>query len=206
MTAAVAGATVSGRIGPNAITRLAEALRPQVGDVVTERIFDRAGLTPYLDQPPDRMVDEVEVTRLHQAMLKTVGATMARQVARDAGRRTGDYLLAHRIPRPVQWLLKRLPPTLAARMLIASIAGHAWTFAGSGAFAARIGDPVVLKIRGNPMCRGAQASEPACHYYAATFERLFQALVHRQTAVIEVACEARGDTECRFELHWPRSA
>jgi divinyl protochlorophyllide a 8-vinyl-reductase len=199
-------AVAAGRIGPNAIIRLAEALRPQVGDVVTERIFDRAGLMPYLDQPPDRMVDEVEVTRLHQAMLKTVGPTMARQVARDAGRRTGDYLLAHRIPKPAQWLLRRLPPTLAARLLIASIAGHAWTFAGSGAFAARVGDPVVLTIRGNPMCKGAQESEPSCHFYAATFERLFRALVHRQTEVIEVACEARGDAECRFELNWPRQA
>jgi divinyl protochlorophyllide a 8-vinyl-reductase len=195
-------AVAAGRIGPNAITRLAEALRPQVGDVVTERIFDRAGLTPYLDQPPDRMVDEVEVTRLHQAMRETVSPVIARQVARDAGRRTGDYLLARRIPKPVQWLLRRLPPLLAARMLLAAIAGHAWTFAGSGAFASRIGNPVVLTIRGNPLCKGTQQSEPACHFYAATFERLFQALVHRQCTVIEVSCEARGDAECRFELRW----
>ena len=50
--------------------------------------------------------------------------------------RTGDYLLAHRIPKPVQALLKRLPAPLAARVLLAAITRHAWTFAGSGRFEA----------------------------------------------------------------------
>jgi divinyl protochlorophyllide a 8-vinyl-reductase len=61
---------------------------------------------------------------------------------------------------------------------------------------------VVLQIRHNPLCRGLQAGAPACDYYAATFERLFQVLVHPDACVLETACEACGDDACRFELRW----
>jgi divinyl protochlorophyllide a 8-vinyl-reductase len=62
--------------------------------------------------------------------------------------------------------------------------------------------PLVLEIRDNPLCRGLRAGVPACDYYAATFERLFQVLVHGDTQVRETACEACGDDACRFELRW----
>jgi divinyl protochlorophyllide a 8-vinyl-reductase len=60
----------------------------------------------------------------------------------------------------------------------------------------------VLTIRDNPMCRGWVTDAPVCHFYAATFERLFQVLVHARSRAVEVACEARGDDACRFELRW----
>jgi divinyl protochlorophyllide a 8-vinyl-reductase len=61
---------------------------------------------------------------------------------------------------------------------------------------------VVLSIRHNPLCAGLAADAPACDFYAATFERLFQVLVHPRSRVREVACEACGDAECRFEIRW----
>jgi hydrogenase maturation protein HypF len=64
------------------------------------------------------------------------------------------------------------------------------------------GRPVLLRIRHNPLCQGLATVAPACHYYAATFERLFQVLVHPRAQVVEVACEACGDAECRFEVRW----
>jgi divinyl protochlorophyllide a 8-vinyl-reductase len=57
-----------------------------------------------------------------------LGPAMAAEVARDAGLRTADYLLANRIPKPVQVLLKHLPAPLAARVLLSAIRRHAWTF------------------------------------------------------------------------------
>jgi divinyl protochlorophyllide a 8-vinyl-reductase len=123
-------------------------------------------------------------------------------VAHSAGLRTADYLLAHRIPKPVQALLKRLPATWAARLLLSAIRRHAWTFAGSGVFTARAGRPTVLTLRSNPLCKGVASAVPACDFYAATFERLFRTLVHRDARAVEVACEACGDAECRFELRW----
>jgi divinyl protochlorophyllide a 8-vinyl-reductase len=191
-----------GRIGPNAITRVAEVLLPRVGNDSTAQIFARAGLLPYLSRPPEQMVDEAEVTRLHQVLRDAIGGAAAREVSQAAGTRTGDYLLAHRIPRPVQAMLKCLPAALAARVLLSAIRRHAWTFAGSGEFVALAGRPVVLTIRGNPLCRGAALAEPACDFYAATFERLFRTLVHADARVVETACEACGDAECRFEVRW----
>lgn len=200
MTAAAAAS--AGRIGPNAITRVAEVLPALLGDAGTRALFEAAGLGGYLSQPPEGMVDETEVARLHRVLRQQLGPAVAGQVARSAGMRTADYLLARRIPKPVQWLLKRLPPVLAARVLLQAIGRHAWTFAGSGQFDAVAGRPCVLTIRDNPLCRGVASAHPACDFYSATFERLFQVLVHPATQVVETQCEARGDPVCRFELRW----
>jgi divinyl protochlorophyllide a 8-vinyl-reductase len=195
-------AAIAGRIGPNAISRVAEALPQMVGARTTRQLFESAGLAGYLQAPPQDMVDESEVTRLHAVMRDLLGDQTAARVARSAGRRTAEYLLVHRIPKPVQWLLHALPAPLAARVLLRAIRRHAWTFAGSGAFTATAGMPVVLTITGNPLCRGQHTAGPACDFYAATFEHLFAALVHPDVHVTETACEARGDAECRFELRW----
>jgi len=196
------GAPQVARIGPNAITRVGEALLERCGGAVTRALFQAAGIDAYLDTPPPGMVDESEVARLHRALRRGLRRDVARQVTHSAGLRTADYLLAHRIPRPVQWLLKRLPAGAAARLLLSAIRRHAWTFSGSGVFEARGGHPVVLTIRRNPLCLGVRDDEPVCHYYAATFERLFRVLVHPQSRAIETACEARGDPLCRFEVRW----
>jgi divinyl protochlorophyllide a 8-vinyl-reductase len=195
---------IAGRIGPNAITRVAEVLPPRVGSDATRRLFDRAGLLRHLLTPPQAMVDEAEVRALHGVLREALGVPMAREVAHAAGQRTADYLLANRIPRPVQQLLKVLPAPLAARVLMAAIRRNAWTFTGSGQFSATTGGRrlCVLAIRANPLCRGVSAAEPGCDFYAGTFERLFQVLVHAGARVREVACEACGDAECRFEVRW----
>ena len=85
---------LAGRIGPNAITRVSEVMLPRLGAAVTAGIFDRAGLSSYLADPPEQMVDEVEVSRLHCAMREALGAEQACDLAFEAGGRTGDYLLA----------------------------------------------------------------------------------------------------------------
>jgi divinyl protochlorophyllide a 8-vinyl-reductase len=198
----VAALPVSGRIGPNAIIRVAESLPAHVGPSATRQLFEAAGLAHYLQEPPESMVDEAEVRRLHEVMRRELGWPLARDVERDAGVRTARYLLAHRIPLVAQRLLKVLPASVAARMLLAAISRHAWTFAGSGEFSARVGRPVVLTIRRNPMCVGLHGDAPACDFYAATFEGLFSALVHPRARVVETQCTAQGAPACVFEVRW----
>lgn len=199
----------AGRIGPNAITRVAQALPPRVGSRAARDIFERAGLAHYLQQPPQAMVDEAEVRALHAELRASLGTAEAAAVARAAGLATGAYLLQHRIPRPAQWLLKGLPAGLAARALLAALRRNAWTFAGSGQFDAqcqRNAPQVRLQLQGNPLCQGQSSLVPVCDFYAATFEHLFRALVHPRSQVREVACVACGDAACVFELRWPARA
>jgi divinyl protochlorophyllide a 8-vinyl-reductase len=193
----VAGAA---RIGPNAIIRTAEALRERLGDGRTAALFREAGLGAYLTAMPDDMVDEREVIALHRILRTELGTGDARAIARDAGRRTGDYLLAHRIPHLAQRVLRALPAPLATRALLAAVARHAWTFAGSGRFQVRAGRPTRVMITGCPLCRHATATAPVCDFYAGTFERLFRRLVSPQTSVIETECEAAGSEACIFEI------
>ncbi|MBN2885950.1 MAG: bacteriochlorophyll 4-vinyl reductase [Chromatiaceae bacterium] len=195
-------ASHAGRIGPNAIIRVAEALEAAENRAAVEHLFTAAGLAHYLDAMPDAMVDEREVSRLQTALREQLGIARARAISRDAGRRTGDYLLAHRIPKPAQRLLKLLPAGLASQVLIKAIGKNAWTFAGSGHFSAAPGKPVRLTIQNGPICAGAKADEPLCDFYAGTFERLFRVLVQRETQVTETACQAQGAEACVFEARW----
>jgi divinyl protochlorophyllide a 8-vinyl-reductase len=190
------------RIGPNAVTRLAEALVAVRGAGAARPVFERAGLAHRLSEPPERMVDEGEVIALHAALRESLPPDEAASIAWDAGRRTADYLLAHRIPTPMRVLLPRLPARLAAWILLSAIGRHAWTFAGSGRFVVLPGWPVRFSIAGGPLARGLCADAPACGYYAATFEGLFRALVHPATRVAETECEACGAPACVFEARW----
>jgi divinyl protochlorophyllide a 8-vinyl-reductase len=194
------GAAAASRIGPNAITRVAEALAAEYGS--PEPVFAEAGLTHYLAQPPEAMVDERDVTALQQALRSVLEPDAARAIGLDAGRRTGDYLLAHRIPRAAQRILKLLPAGAASKMLLDAVAKHAWTFSGSGHFSYRIGRPVQVRIEDCPLCRGAQADAPVCDFYRGAFDRLFTTLVNRRTAVHETQCQAQGADACVFEMRW----
>lgn len=192
----------SGRIGPNAIVRVAEAIDALLGRPQTEAIFLRAGLSDYLARPPKEMVDESHVAQLQLQLRTCLSPELAKQVATEAGRRTADYLLAHRIPWLAQTLLRRLPARIAASLLARAIAKHAWTFSGSGEFSFKPGKPFVFVIRRNPLCSLIQADAPVCHYYTATFQGIFRAIVHKQASAVEVECESAGAAACRFELSW----
>jgi len=186
------------RIGPNAITRVAEAL--VAAGCGAEPVFARAGLTHYLAAPPESMVDEREVIALQQALRAELVPDAAAAIARDAGLRTGDYLLAHRVPKGAQRILKLLPPGPAARILLGAVGKHAWTFSGSGRFSFEPGWPVRVRIADCPICRGASADRPLCDFYSAAFERLFTTLVSRRSRVREVQCQAMGADACVFEI------
>jgi len=209
-----------GRIGPNAVTRLAEALDELHGPPVTDAVFGTAGLLRYRQAPPSSMVDEGVVISLHAALRRTLAPQDAAAVARRAGALTGDYQLAHRIPAPVRVLLRALPASWAARLLVRAMASHAWTFAGGGTFSSvdspgRSGPDesappdvgssrprLELAVRDCPLCRGASAPAPVCDYFASTFERLFATLVSRSARVHETTCQATGASACRFEVRW----
>lgn len=193
----------AGKIGPNAIIRMAEALLALHGPAVRREVFAAAGLERYLANAPAAMVDELEAAQLNRALIQMLGPEAAAGVARQAGILTGDYLLAHRIPQPAQRLLRHLPRRWAARLLVRAIGRHAWTFAGSGAFG-YVFTPLGLQLslRGAPIARLVNNQAPVCSYYAGTFERVFAAMLGNQVRVRETQCEAQGHAACIFEVTW----
>jgi divinyl protochlorophyllide a 8-vinyl-reductase len=201
-SAASSASAIAGRIGPNAITRVAEALAGRVAPQAVRHLFEMAGIADYLDRPPERMVPEDDVARLYSCLFAELGEASAGEVVRRAGLLTGDYLLARRIPLLAQRVLRCLPRNVAARLLLAAIGRHAWTFAGSGAFDWRFAPGLELRISDSVLCRRLRTHEPACGFYAATFERLFARLVDAQVRVVETQCVASGAADCRFAVIW----
>lgn len=190
-----------GRVGPNAMLQLVPALAAAGLAARTPALFAAAGAGDWLAEPPAVMLDERQVAALHRTLRAQLPPALARAVLADAGRRTGDYVLAHRIPAPARCLIRALPRPLAARALIAAIWAHAWTFVGSGRLTARPGRPAILAVTANPLA--AAPGEPAggCVWHATAFQQLFRGLVHPQATVRETACAAHGAEVCRFEIH-----
>jgi divinyl protochlorophyllide a 8-vinyl-reductase len=189
------------RIGPNAILQTIAVLDHCEGRAFRDRVMARAGVT---EPPADAgMLPEADCAAVHRALRETC-PERAEGLLRLSGLSTGDYILAHRIPRPAQVLLRLLPKPLAARLLAKAIARHAWTFAGSGTFRIAAWHPLTFEVDGNPLIRGERADHPMCHWHAAVFERLYARLVWPGAVVREVACSAAGDAICRFVIR-PRA-
>ncbi|KUR72795.1 hypothetical protein AQZ52_06125 [Novosphingobium fuchskuhlense] len=187
----------AGKVGPNAIIQLADVLADRIGLEERARALQAAGLAKYLAADPERMTDEREAAALHRAV-QAQRAGDWDELSWEAGERTARYLLANRIPKPAQWLLRRLPAALAARLLLRAIRAHAWTFAGSGAFSARQErGAVVIAIADNPIAM------PDCPWHRGVFTRLFRELVSPHVLVRHDHCCARGDEVCTFRIGWP---
>lgn len=189
------------RIGPNAIIQLAGVLRDRLSPSFAEALLRDA--TPYtMDTMPTDMVDEREARAMMHALVDRVGSAQAMPVMREAGLRTGDYLLANRIPEFAQMIIRLLPRRIGLRVLLKAVSANSWTFAGSGTFRVvpRRGPPELV-FDGCTICRGMHEDQPMCDYYAGTFERLIAELVAPDVRVVEVECMAQGGAACRFHLH-----
>jgi divinyl protochlorophyllide a 8-vinyl-reductase len=191
-----------GVIGPNAVLQLIEALKAAGLYEVSAPVFATAGVADWLVNPPEKMVDQRGVARLHQAIRAVSSPEEGVALMAESGRLTADYILANRIPKPAQVLLKLLPPRLAAAAFVPAIKAHSWTFAGTGKFAGKAGSPTVFTLIGNPLCAGERAAVPVCTWHAAVFQRLFQVLVSPRARAAETDCEACGGPFCRFEVDW----
>jgi divinyl protochlorophyllide a 8-vinyl-reductase len=181
-----------GRIGPNAVIQTTAALRDFEGQAKTDEVFASAGLGRYLEAPPEEMIDEREAADLFAAVYRLLPRERADAVAREAGTRTGDYILAHRIPKAAQTVLRLLPRGIAGRLLLAAIAKHAWTFAGSGA--ATRPKPMTLAIADNPIAM------PDCVWHTAVFTRLFARIVDPRAEVHHTSCCCAGAPACVFTM------
>jgi len=185
----------SGLIGPNAILQLLPVLERAGGIDFRDQVMAAAGV--FEAPSDDAMMPEAPAARMHQA-LRAIEPDMAPSLAWAAGERTAQYIMAHRIPKAAQVILKVLPAALAGPILSKAIAQHAWTFAGSGTF--RVAGPLTFEIADNPIVRGELSEVPLCHWHRAVFETLFRTLVDRRLRCEEQSCCAMGAPACRFVL------
>ncbi|WOE74971.1 bacteriochlorophyll 4-vinyl reductase [Alterisphingorhabdus coralli] len=183
------------RIGPNALTQLIEPIERRYGHDMVARLLEQSGIQRLPDMTG--LIDEDPVIAMHHHMIRTL-PDMADDISREAGARTGAYIIANRIPGFAQGLLRILPAALSARLLAKAIAKNAWTFAGSGKFAVQSWWPLVFTLEDNPFAKGLRTYAPACHWHAAVFETLFRELVSPHIRVTETTCCAAGDPRCTF--------
>lgn len=166
-----------GLIGPNSIIQLQNALVELHGEEKARAIFARADLAYLYDRLPTSMIDEAIPKQLFDSLYDSLPYEVARRVALRAGELTADYIIANRIPRPVSYCLKLLPPKLSGVMLLKAIQRNAWTFVGSGRFRYETSPICLVSIAGNPL------GMPECAWHVAVFQHLFSRLVCKESKV-----------------------
>lgn len=192
-------------IGPNAILQVLDLAERWYGTSTANALS--AGLLPC-GARPQSLVPEALVAQLHHRVVELLDPNEAYKLLHHAGEQTAQYLLAHRIPKPAQWLMKKMPRFVSGQILTAAISRNAWTFVGSGQFSARYTrlrtKPAqrgwCYRIASNPLAKGLNQKTVACWFYTAVFQTLFQVLVHPAIRVVETQCMARGDAYCEFEF------
>ncbi|WP_448578014.1 bacteriochlorophyll 4-vinyl reductase [Thermaurantiacus sp.] len=185
------------RIGPNAVTQLAEAARILGAEAIVGNAFRRSGHAVWFDRPPQDMLDEADVAAVHEALWCEAPADVARALVVEAGRRTADYVIENRIPPAARQLLEALPAALAEPLLLKAIARHAWTFAGSGEFLPVRDGLARFTIRANPL---ASPRAGHCLWHESVFTRMWQRLVTPRVLVEELSCCGQGAPSCRFRV------
>lgn len=189
----VHGSSTTGLVGPNAIVQLSVALRAECGADACNRIMTAAGLADYVEAPPTQLIPEAEAARLFAATRAALPSARADAVLAAAGVLTADYVLANRIPRAAQRMLRLLPVWLSARAFLGAIKAHAWTFAGSGVVTIDTGRHLAMSIADNPL------ATPGCPWHCAVLERLFQRTV-TPTAHVTHGAAGRAD---QFRIETP---
>lgn len=184
-------------IGPNALTQLFDPIRAHCGEEALSNLLHSAGITTLPNMLG--LIDEVPVIRFHTHLHHEL-ADKAKMIERQAGIGTAEYILANRIPKFAQFILKALPAKQSATILTKAISKNAWTFTGSGDFKIINKNPLVFEIYNNPLVRDIVSDEPLCVWHEAVFETLFQRLVSQHACVRETSCCAMGDTSCQFEI------
>ncbi|WP_168800905.1 bacteriochlorophyll 4-vinyl reductase [Peteryoungia ipomoeae] len=186
------------RLGPNAIIQAGEVLSSRYGFGAASRIYEAAGLSRYIQTPPEALIDEREAQALFAAIRQALPAGEADKVLSEAGSRTAQYILKNRIPKTARQILPLLPSAIASRALVSAISRHAWTFSGSGRFAARVRGwrhPVpTLVIAGNPL------ATPGCPWHGAVFKGLFEALTSAHVVIAHARCCGRGNALCEWVI------
>jgi divinyl protochlorophyllide a 8-vinyl-reductase len=188
---------VRARIGPNSVLQLVPLLDDTFGMEERERLLRLSGIDSL---PSDEgLMPEEPAAALHQA-LRAEHPAIAPVMTRQAGERTADYIIRHRIPIAALKVMCRLPAWLSGQLLARVIERHAWTFAGSGTFRVVSRYPLVFELRDNPVVRGETADAPICHWHTAVFERLFTQIVDENLRCVETQCCASGADSCLFEV------
>jgi divinyl protochlorophyllide a 8-vinyl-reductase len=188
------------RIGPNSLLQTLRALRELEAPDLAAQVPASAELP---ETWPEGMVPEVWFARLVTSLREALPRERSESVLYRSGSYTADYVGQNRIPAPFRALLRILPARLGVPLLLAAFRRHAWTFAGAGRFSVEGSFPGTIVLDGCPTCRKETSARivegRAGAYYEAAFEGLLS-LAARGVRVREIACQARGEPLCRFQI------
>ncbi|NJP07021.1 MAG: bacteriochlorophyll 4-vinyl reductase, partial [Chloroflexaceae bacterium] len=152
---------------------------------------------------PEHMIPEQMFYDLVRMLLEQLGPQATATVLRESGQRTADYLLAHRIPRPFQRLVRILPRQVGLTLLLLAISGNAWTFVGSGRFCFVTGRTARILLAHRTAESASLFVPAACSFYGSTFEHLLQVLIHPDTQVQPVAPpHVPSDLRCAYIIDY----
>ncbi|NWJ45810.1 MAG: bacteriochlorophyll 4-vinyl reductase [Chloroflexi bacterium] len=195
----------SGKIGPNSLIQTVRAMRRIYGDEKARRILEEGGQGFLWDHHPGEMIDEGEFITLARMLYSNLGVQETLPLLRLSGNLTGEYVLANRIPKFAQRIIKFLPRKLRLKVMLNAIGKNAWTFAGSGKYSFTLSPQLQINLDESIIRHAiSKANVPVCSYYTGAFETLLKTLVDAHIQVEEIECAIRGDSRCVFQIKFTR--
>lgn len=182
-------------VSPHLILHLLTAVERALGSDHKEALLETAdiGIIPANSD----LVSELKAARLHQA-LRERHPNQAPELLAEAGRMTGEALIAAQVTDRAKVMLGSAPWPLAAWLVSKTIRQNAGLFSGTGGF--RVTNTLHCELEDNPLVRGETSGVPVCHWNRALFEAVYKTLVHPQLECFETDCCATGASACRFEM------
>jgi divinyl protochlorophyllide a 8-vinyl-reductase len=188
-----------GRIGPNAVIQTVRALEERCGSAEAARML--AGRPArWLAERPSAMVDERDFRDLVEAIGAAMPADEASAVLYRSGRLTGEYVLANRIPRIAQTLIRALRRGPGPAILLRAIGANAGTFGESGSYAYTAGGTPRVQIANPVLSASPELAAAVCAYNRGAFEALFRGLIDAQASIVEEHCQATGGNTCTYRI------
>lgn len=198
----------SGKTIPNKVARVyLDASQEVLGVNGVAAVLNYSRLSHWIASPPPddmrRQVDYAEFSRLHAAFERIYGARAGDNLSRRSGTATFKRIRDSLGPlRGLVTIAQRALPAERKIGLILPVLARVFTQISDQQCEVSSSDEALFYTIVNcPICWGRSADRVVCHTTVGVLHEALLWINNRQPVWIrEVACSARGDAFCRFEI------
>ncbi len=163
---------------------LLTALHEIMGRDGKNSVLRFAGLEEYINQDIPPSIDESVSFNTFKALINSMQDLLGHgtnAILYESGRKFAIYLT------PFGFSLQEVVEKLATWI------GGTWSILQDN-------EESIVRVKGNPVCKGMVTEEPTCHVISGALAKIKEESTGSHFYVNETFCEAKGDLYCQFEI------
>ena len=160
----------TGRVSADPILLLMKQIDRSLGRDLLIQIMITADLFHFMEDPPQRMVNEADASALFRTAALLTPENKKTRLFAAAGVQSARHLMRHRFRSSLPDIAGLLPKVLVSSVLASSLSHHAWYFIPSARFHYRFRPTLELKLHDNPL------PSPNGLWHLAFFDTIYRAI------------------------------